>query len=1318
MATEINAEVSAVCARLFVALALLLSSAAHAIDIAGAPIRVGLRATPVEVTAARELQRYERLICGRQAPVVTRAPRGGGPAVAVGTPESLPDVAAYVPATLSEQGYVIRVAPEKQTLVLAARTPIGVQYAVYSLLEHLGVGFYLGGDALPERRESLVVEDTLRIEAEPALRIRGSLPWYNFLNSPTTWNLEDHRYFFDQMAKMKMNFVGFHSYDSEPFCAYPDEGGWQHGSPAATSENYGWGAVRGMKTVEFGFGTGRYFGQKAFGSRASVDMASPDDGIQRAQAVLAQGLQYAKERGIHPCIGFELVGDPTDPAVLRRYEKKIRYVLARYPMVDYVWFWQSEGLGGGAAHDLRTSQLGALVDRYKGAFEYLGSPDRVAEAVRVAAFAQFAHQVTRQVRPDVGIIVSGWGGDRWMRFSDFYVGLDSLLPSDIIFAALDNIDPSWETNVSHAYGKLSPTRQRWPIPWFSSDGGGARRDQWGPQCNTKPFTSLCRDALAKGSQGLLGIHWEVRGVEEVAAYVAQFAWKPDLTYEAFYDGFARRCYGDGLGPEMSAIHQKLESLGPRWTGGQGQVECGGFDWFSGPARPQQANLDALATIRRTVESFAQTTSPRHRERLRYLLATIDFLVSYDRAAMLLCAEGPVPKRIAEAEQLMAEGREREARVAAEDLWRLVQSSGLEEAMRAYPTRLTTQGDFGNLATINVKAYAAYENLCRRLEKMAPPPARTAPDEGPRLAMKTPAGVIPKGVPLEVRCAAFSEGYPAKVTLRYRAPGARFRELPMAQDDTGSFVAHVPGSAIRASGVEFCVQVRDSLGRTVTAPSTAPGTPFSCSVAPYQGPTVYPPVFLTETAFGCPPDGGPADVMAAVQTPMEFGRQAALLELSGGLTVVAEGQYGLLRVHLAAVSMPPAGRHLVARATDEQGRRGASAIRAVRPDVTSPTAADGLTLDTAEPYAVHLAWRPARDDVGVWRYEVHRSDAPGFAASEATLVGATPRCELTDRAAPVGHAACYAVVALDEAGHRGPPAYTQSAVIPTPPPLPAPTDVQAAPGPGRISIAWSAVPETAAVGYRVYEAVGGGWRALSEEPTTASRRIVAPLEPGARHRYRVVAVDPTGRDGLPSAEVAAAATAPHQEPVFEARFDTPRAQTGQQGVLHAPAKLDGGVLDTTEGGWIAYPNADDLQLAGPLSFEMWVCPTAVPQIPVLLAFGHWEQQGYFLQNIGGRVRYYLGRQQTLDAGGFELGRWQHVAAVFDGESQVLYVDGREVGRRAVPTFDLTPWPGELRIGQYAEIDAQFAAPALYDDVRIYQRPLTAQEVQAHFAAGRE
>ena len=54
----------------------------------------------------------------------------------------------------------------------------------------------------------------------PVLTIRGVLPWYNFFNSPTAWDPIDHRAFADQLIRMGANFVGFHTYDSEPFAAF------------------------------------------------------------------------------------------------------------------------------------------------------------------------------------------------------------------------------------------------------------------------------------------------------------------------------------------------------------------------------------------------------------------------------------------------------------------------------------------------------------------------------------------------------------------------------------------------------------------------------------------------------------------------------------------------------------------------------------------------------------------------------------------------------------------------------------------------------------------------------------------------------------------------------------------------------------------------------------------------------------------------------------------------------------------------------------------------------------------------------------------
>ena len=66
----------------------------------------------------------------------------------------------------------------------------------------------------------LVIPADLDQVCRPVFGIRGSLPWYNFLDSPTTWDLEDYKFFFQQMAKQRFNFVGFHTYDSEPFVPY------------------------------------------------------------------------------------------------------------------------------------------------------------------------------------------------------------------------------------------------------------------------------------------------------------------------------------------------------------------------------------------------------------------------------------------------------------------------------------------------------------------------------------------------------------------------------------------------------------------------------------------------------------------------------------------------------------------------------------------------------------------------------------------------------------------------------------------------------------------------------------------------------------------------------------------------------------------------------------------------------------------------------------------------------------------------------------------------------------------------------------------
>ncbi len=867
---------------------------AHPLDLSGATIVYRAEAPPLERFAALELRRYLSQLTGKVVPVVADGKLPEGVAVLVGSAADPLGHAGRLPDALGglEEDFMLAVVGRR--VVVRGRGAVGTLYAVYTLLEELGMGFYLGGDAYPSPPVALTLPGEFRRTVTPVFKIRGSLPWYNFLNSPTTWNREDFKAFFDQMSKMKMNFVGFHTYDYEPFGAYRDEGGkLVMGQPLKTSMDYGWGATGHLTTAEFGWGTGRYFDRTTFGSHATTDAKGSDDAILRAERDLREGLAYARSRGIHVCVGFEMTGDPHDAANQRRFRRRLVDLLSDYPMIDYVWMWQTEGLGGGSGLPAHGTLARARMEQLRPTFAYLAEDKRIGEAARMTDFILLAHRILQQVAPDKRMIVSGWGGDRWMRFSDFYLGLDKVLPKDIVFAALDNIDPTAEENVSKVYGQVSPDRERWPIPWFESDGGGSRRDQWGPQPNVAPFTHLCLDARRKGCQGLLGIHWRTRAVEEVAAYVAQFAWDPTLTYERFYDGFAARCYGKQHAKEMSAIHRELESMGSRWSGTVGQVECGGFSWASDGKKPDPKKLARLDEIaKRLAQIRGELTSPKdvsttpaqlvkggvHLERLEYLIATIEWLTRYDRAIERLLPDGPVEQALVRAARARDDGRKQDAETAALEAWQQVRTSGFGDAVRTYARKLSNQGEFGVLATVNVKAVVTYRKLIDRI-----------------------AAFLPVGPPLELMCrrtaqdlvvswgpAARAAGYrvwikPTKGDLR---PAGDVKECRIRLKHTFAGEVHVRGAA--KDGVE--------------GPPSEPLTiPERVSFRPGVGGRSRPNVTLARpsTSYGA---GETAAVRAAIvgEGPI---RSAKVRALGGGAPIPMKVEFG--ETHRAEVPVPPA-----------------------------------------------------------------------------------------------------------------------------------------------------------------------------------------------------------------------------------------------------------------------------------------------------------------------------------------------------------------------------------------------------------------------------
>ncbi|HOT52000.1 MAG TPA: alpha-glucuronidase family glycosyl hydrolase, partial [Candidatus Hydrogenedentes bacterium] len=242
----------------------LLFFAFHA--FAAPAIFISPHASSIERTAAQELQRYWFAMHRDVLPVVETSPsdrNSSGFVVAVadrlpGLPEAWP-FGLDVPR---DDGYILHtIRNGKQALLaITGETPAGVQHGVYGFLESLGCGFYFGGDTIPRTAPSFdeIVKNGPHESRSPVFAVRGSLPWYNFFNSPTAWEPEDHKAYIDQLAKMRCNFAGFHAYDSEPYAAYEFEGKPAGGEPLVNTSKPTWG-TQPMSTDAFFAGTGRYF---------------------------------------------------------------------------------------------------------------------------------------------------------------------------------------------------------------------------------------------------------------------------------------------------------------------------------------------------------------------------------------------------------------------------------------------------------------------------------------------------------------------------------------------------------------------------------------------------------------------------------------------------------------------------------------------------------------------------------------------------------------------------------------------------------------------------------------------------------------------------------------------------------------------------------------------------------------------------------------------------------------------------------------------------------------------------------------------------
>ena len=161
-------------------------------------------------------------------------------------------------------------------------------------------------------------------------------------------------------------------------------------------------------------------------------------------------------------------------------------------------------------------------------------------------------------------------------------------------------------------------------------------------------------------------------------------------------------------------------------------------------------------------------------------------------------------------------------------------------------------------------------------------------------------------------------------------------------------------------------------------------------------------------------------------------------------------------------------------------------------------------------------------------------------------------------------------------------------------------------------------------------------------------------------------------------------------------------------------------------YLTAPLSDDIRLGPIYTVEAWIHPVSLAGWNrIVLNWG--AQFSYHLALHNGRASLYHcqadGEFAIAEGGAVSMGRWQHIAGVAErneadpaASTVTIYLDGRRVGRG---TFDGTiaeATTEALGIGDAVGIPSPEVRYRGYlDDVAIWKRALSADEVRAHYDA---
>jgi len=526
-----------------------------------------------ELFAAKEVRRYLYLRTDQKLTIqgVTSIPSSGDIIlVANDDNDMVNSLRSQINHTTATGGIIIKSINSggRTILVITGNNSESTLIAAYRFAEHLGVGFDLAGDAIPDAKIPLSLTG-FDEAGERRFETTGILPFHDFAPGPDLWSMEEYLIAINQLSKMGMNFIGLHNYVTHS--TYEEKGldirqgpepnvwiglqedintdgtvKWSYPSYYAHSHRPHtiWGTVE-LNTGNYWGGAADIFprdfwGSDIFGTSAMpTDITSSNTVFNKAGQMFNTAFGFAKDIGVKTAIGTELplgieakgpeVGaawvrgmppqlqsrlqsmgkNPSDPAVVKDVYKGIFERIMKTHHLDYFWLWSYE-----------------IWSRYG-----------VNNAQRDAMKNDMTHAMEAANELNVPFTLghAGWIlGD-----TDNPALFDNHLPKDYPFYGL------WDE--ADGFDEVSAARKKWAATWLEEDWGLVQ-----PQLEMHRIYNDVKAAANTNCHGLIGKGWRTRTMGANTHAMKSLFW----------------CYG----PTGSAINKAFPSNKNAW------IDATYLDW--------------------------------------------------------------------------------------------------------------------------------------------------------------------------------------------------------------------------------------------------------------------------------------------------------------------------------------------------------------------------------------------------------------------------------------------------------------------------------------------------------------------------------------------------------------------------------------------------------------------------------------------------------------------------------------------------------------------------------------------------------------------